>query len=99
MRKVCEVCGPVEAQRSTAKYCSGRCRNRKYTGRIIDVPKPTLVTITPAQAEFVEREAVRSAHDAAGDLSRASRIAPAPRCLVYRELAETIEDKLGGIEA
>ena len=91
MRKVCEICGrEFEATRSTARFCSGKCRTASY--RLDKAGIPIVL-----KREEVERAAIRSAHDAASDLSRASQLAPAPRCIVYREIAETIEDRLGGL--
>jgi len=91
MRKVCEICGSeFEATRSTARFCSGKCRMASH--RLEKAGIPPIVS-----REQVEREAVRQAHDTAADLSRASRLAPAPRCRVYRDLAQHIEDELEGI--
>ena len=91
MRKICEICGSAfEATRSDARYCSVRCR--KVSSRMGKAGIPIVL-----KREEVERAAIRSAHDAASDLSRASQLAPAPRCIVYREIAETIEDRLGGL--
>lgn len=88
MRKICEICGRAfEATRSDARFCSSRCRTASHRLDKAGIPKAIA-------REDVEREAVRSAHDAASDLSRASQLAPAPRCIVYREIAEHIEGRL-----
>lgn len=98
MIKTCEICGkPFEARRSDARFCSSTCRSRNRSAKRYVVPEPRLIDYTPEQAGYVERAAVKQAHDAASDLCRASKVAPAPRCIVYRELAEHIEDRLGGI--
>lgn len=91
MKRVCEICGKeFEASRSDARLCSGRCRSA--SSRLGKAGIPPIV-----HREQVEREVVRQAHDVAADLSRASRLAPAPRCRVYRDLAQHIEDELEGI--
>ena len=98
MIKSCEICGkPFEATRRDARFCSSTCRSRARSKRLYQVPDPKIIDYSIEQSLFVEQSAVKQAHDAAGDLCRASKVAPAPRCVVYRELAETIEDRLGSV--
>lgn len=54
-------------------------------------PAPSIIKTTPEQVVEIESAAIASAHSAAEDLSRASKVAPAPRCNVYRKLAVEIE--------
>ena len=84
MIKQCEVCGrEFVAQRSTAKYCSNRCRliyqrGGTFTGQL-EVPDTTA-----------------SAHCTAADLSRASMHTPAPLCLSLKAVARKLEGALRG---
>lgn len=106
MLRICDQCGRAfESTKPSARYCSGACRQRAYRLRkgavgfaSGDLPPISIPKVTEEQRSRIERSAVASAHMAAGDLSRASRVSPAPRCTVYRELAIMIETSLRGIE-
>ena len=82
MIRTCEICGRSFEGRSDARFCSATCRKRNQRNT-------TIGTIEKAEAY-----AVRHAHSTATDLSRLAKIAPAPRCLAYRDIAEAIEGKL-----
>jgi len=104
MRKTCEICGAEFEANRDARFCSNRCKNVSWRARKnaakskpVKIPVPSIAKITPEQVAKVEGAAVKRALDAAGDLGIASKVAPAPRCSVYRELSETIESRLRGI--
>ena len=98
MRKDCEACGmPFEAKNSRARYCSDRCRQRAHRGQ--ETPARRIFELTDEEREYIEIETIRQAQYAAQDLARAAQVAPAPRCLVYRQLAETILQGLKSIGA
>lgn len=96
MRKRCEACGiPFDAKTSRAKYCSGRCRQRAHRGQAS--PPLTIVELSDDDRAYIEGQAIMQTCWAMEDLCRAADIAPAPRCIVYREMAETIADGLGKV--
>ena len=105
MRKKCETCGREFEGRRDARFCSDRCRVTNWRAvklgnakpQPVRIPVPSIAKISPEQVAKVEGAAVKRALDAAGDLGIASKVAPAPRCSVYRELSETIESRLRGL--
>ena len=96
MIKQCEVCGrEFVAQRSTAKYCSNRCRliyqrGGTFTGQL-EVPD---TTASMSEAEVLS--IIQQAHCTAADLSRASMHTPAPLCLSLKAVARKLEGALRG---
>lgn len=96
MIKACAICGAeFVAQRSTAKYCSERCRQRAFrnggvpfTGELAPVP------VRVGMSESDVREVVVRAHDVASDLSRASMLTPAPLCLSLKHVGVKLADAL-----
>lgn len=96
MIKNCEVCGAeFQAQRSTAKYCSNRCRimakrGIEYHGEL----KPASACISMTDDEV--SEVVQRAHVAASDLSRASMLTPSPLCMKLSRAAKKMETALRG---
>ena len=96
MIKKCEICGrEFAAQRSTAKYCSNRCRlaaqrGYAYAGEL-QAPAPNAAMSDDEGLEVIQR-----AHVAASDMSRASLMAAAPLCLSLKKAAKKMEDALRG---
>lgn len=96
MIKKCEVCGrEFTAQRSTAKYCSNKCRlmNQRgyaYVGEL-RAPAPNAAMSDDEVLEVIQR-----AHVAASDMSRASLMTAAPLCLSLKKAAKKMEDALRG---
>lgn len=91
----CEVCGAAfAARRSDARYCSATCRSRHHRGVAVAEPAPPRPCASMTHEEVLA--AVRSAHDAAADLSRASMHASAPLCLRLRAAAAKVEAALRG---
>lgn len=96
MIKRCEICGrEFTAQRSTAKYCSNRCRlmNQRgvsYHGEL----QPPAANAAMSNDEVLE--AIQRAHIAASDLSRASMLTPSPLCLKLGRISRKIENALRG---
>lgn len=94
MIKRCEICGrEYAAQRSTAKYCSDRCRQMAcrgtaFTGEI----KPPDAHVSMTQDEIVA--VVGRAHETASDLSRASMLTPAPLCRSLKTVSQKLSDAL-----
>lgn len=94
MIKNCEICGrEYVAQRSTAKYCSDRCRQLAcrgsvYTGEV----EPPDVRVSMTKEEVLE--VVGRAHDTASDLSRASMLTPAPLCRSLKAVSQKLSDAL-----
>lgn len=94
MIKRCEYCGrEFEAKRSTARFCSGACRQRHhramaYTGH--GMPTPTMSMSREDALQIVTR-----AHEVASDMSRASMLVSAPLCGSMSRVAAAIEDALG----
>lgn len=95
MIKRCEICGrEFVAQRTTAKYCSNRCRvmakrGHGFEGEVL-APEPS-ASLSMGEVE----EVVSRAHCAAADLSRASMLTPAPLCLSLKRVARKLSDALG----
>ena len=94
MIKRCEICGKeFVAQRSTAKYCSPKCRKRNERGYAfigeLEVPD---TTITMPDDDVLA--VIQQAHCTAADLSRASLYTPAPLCLKLRTVARKLEGAL-----
>lgn len=94
MIKKCEVCGTeFVARRTTAKYCSNRCRLMKQRGVEFDGElAPALVKRHMTNEDVLE--VISQAHQVAGDLSRASMLTPAPICLTLKRIAERFEETL-----
>ena len=94
MIKNCDICGKeFVAKRSTAKYCSNRCRlmaqrGVAYTGEIQQPDSKLCMT----QEEVLE--VVTRAHGTASDLSRASMFTPAPLCRSLRNVSKKLSDAL-----
>ena len=94
MIKNCEICGrEYVAKRSTAKYCSDRCRQMACRGSAFtgEVRQPD-VHLGLSQDEVLE--VVTRAHDTASDLSRASMLTPAPLCRSLRNVSKKLSDAL-----
>lgn len=79
--KRCGACGAeFEAQRSSAKFCSTRCRKRAHDARHrrpyepVLPPKPPDVSVAAAPVEC--EAALQTAHRLANDFGRLSRTAP-----------------------
>ncbi len=94
--KRCEICGrEFAARRSTARFCSATCRKRNargyaYSGKLL----PPLPSCAMSDDEVLD--VVKSAHDAASDLSRASMMTRYPLCESLGSAAKGIEDVLKG---
>ena len=92
MIKNCVICGrEYRAQRSTAKYCSNRCRlmaQRGYAYTGDELPPDVAASMTDDEVLGV----VSRAHEAASDMSRASMLTPAPLCLALKRASRTMED-------
>ena len=94
MIKSCEICGrEYVAQRSTAKYCSNKCRlmaqrGVAYTGEL-EAPD---VRVSMTEDEVLA--VVSRAHDTASDLSRASMLTPAPLCRSFKAVSRKLSDAL-----
>lgn len=96
MIKKCEICGrEFAAKRSTAKYCSNRCRLTAQRGYAfvgeLDAPAPNAAMSDDEVLEVIQR-----AHVAASDMSRASLMTAAPLCLSLKKAAKKMEDALRG---
>lgn len=96
MIKKCEICGrEFAAKRSTAKYCSNKCRLAAQRGYAyhgdLQPPAPNA-----AMSEDEVLEVVQRAHVAASDMSRASLMTPSPLCLKLKKAAKKMEDALRG---
>lgn len=96
MIKKCEICGrEFTAKRSTAKYCSNRCRlaaqrGYAYVGEL-QPPAPNAAMSDDEVLEVIQR-----AHAAASDMSRASLMTTEPLCLSLKKAAKKMEDALRG---
>lgn len=94
MIKRCEICGrEFVAQRSTAKYCSNRCRLASQRGTVFIgdlMPPDTTRSMTDDEVAMV----IQQAHCTAADLSRASLYTPAPLCLSLKAVAKKLEGAL-----
>lgn len=90
----CVVCGrSFTCQRSTAKYCSDRCRGLAHRA----TPFHGTVEQPFALASMSEEEVLQvvlGAHEAASDLSRASCCTPVPLCHSLARIAAAFEDAL-----
>ena len=78
--KICEICGKAfEARRSTARYCSGRCRQRAHKGKMRQpvIPKGRPAPIAPASFEDVAA-ALDDARALSNRFARMSATAPRP---------------------
>lgn len=96
MIKRCEICGrEFAAKRSTAKYCSAKCRKRKERGYAylgeLEAPAPSAVMTDDDVLALLQQT-----HCIASDLSRASLMTAAPLCLSLRTVAGKIEEALRG---
>ena len=94
MIKNCEICGrEFVAQRSTAKYCSNKCRMMAKRGVAFEgeLQAPD-VRVSMSRDEVVEL--VAKAHDTASDLSRASMLTPAPLCRSLKTVSQKLSDAL-----
>lgn len=95
MIKRCEICGrEFMAQRSTAKYCSARCRQMARRG-IPYEGEPGRPDVRISMTDDEVAEVVQRAHVAASDLSRASMLTPAPLCRSLKKVSQRFEDALG----
>lgn len=94
MIKRCEICGrEFVAQRSTAKYCSNRCRLAFQRGSaFVGELEPPNTTISMTEDEVAS--VIQQAHSTAADLSRASLHTPAPLCLSLKAVARKLEGAL-----
>ena len=94
MIKNCEICGrEYVAQRSTAKYCSAKCKQAAYRGAVFTgTLEPPDVRVSMSRDEVVEL--VGRAHDTASDLSRASMLTPAPLCRSLKAVSQKLSDAL-----
>ncbi len=94
MIKHCEICGrEYVAKRSTAKYCSNKCRLMAQRGvaYVGEIQAPD-VRVSMTKDEVVEL--VARAHDTASDLSRASMLTPAPLCRSLKAVSQKLQDAL-----
>ena len=96
MIKNCEICGrEFVARRSTAKYCSNRCRLANQRGGIVvGVPEQPNLTVSMGDDEV--SGIIQQAHATASDLARASLYTPSPLCLKLRTVARKLEGALRG---
>lgn len=98
MVRRCEICGKeFVAQRSTARYCSARCRKRKERAKedyafvgIIKAPVPSEINLTEDEVLAI----IQRAHNAAEDLSRAASRTSSPLCLSLARIARKIDAAL-----
>ena len=92
--KKCEMCGrEFVAKRSTAKYCSGKCRQAAYRGSVfVGETQPPDVRVSLSDDEVLA--VVGRAHDTASDLSRASMLTPAPLCRSLKAVSQKLSDAL-----
>lgn len=90
----CVICGrEFQARRSTAKYCSNRCRlmaqrGVAYSGEL----KPPDVRIKMSDDEALA--VIARAKEAADDLSRASMHTSAPLCLALKRISRRLLDAI-----
>lgn len=94
MIKHCEICGrEYVAKRSTAKYCSNKCRLMAQRGvAYVGETQAPDVRVSMTKDEVVEL--VARAHDTASDLSRASMLTPAPLCRSLKAVSQKLQDAL-----
>lgn len=94
MLRRCEICGTeFVCQRSSAKYCSDRCRVSAQRGRI-PLKTDQSPMIKPGLTSEEVSEVVTRAHGVAADLSRASMLTYAPLCLSLRSVSRKLTDAL-----
>lgn len=94
MIKHCEICGrEYVAKRSTAKYCSNKCRLMAQRGvaYVGELQAPD-VRVSMSRDEIIAL--VARAHDTASDLSRASMLTPAPLCRSLKAVSQKLQDAL-----
>ena len=94
MKTTCEICGiEFECRRSTARFCSDRCRIRAFRGKT--AVKPSKIEL---KREFLDENGISAvvsrAHGTVDDLSRASALTPAPVCRSFRNVARKLADAL-----
>lgn len=101
MIKRCEICGrEFVARRSTARFCSNRCRQRNHQRRhpergiFVGSIEPPDLTVSMDDDEV--SGIIQQAHVTASDLARASLYTPSPLCLKLRTVARKLEDALRG---
>lgn len=96
MIKRCEICGKeFVAQRSTAKFCSPKCRKRNERGYAFvgELEAPD-TTITMSDDDVLA--VIQQAHCTAADLSRAAMYTAAPLCISLKNVARKLEGALRG---
>ena len=94
MIKNCDICGKeFVAKRSTAKYCSNKCRLMAQRGIVYvgEIEAPD-VRVSLSEEEILA--VVGRAHDTASDLSRASMLTPAPLCRSLKAVSQKLSDAL-----
>ncbi|MDD7369527.1 MAG: hypothetical protein SOW20_04520 [Berryella intestinalis] len=94
MIKSCEICGrEFVAQRSTAKYCSNKCRLMAQRGAVYagELEAPD---VRAGMTEDEVLAVVDRAHDTASDLSRASMLTPSPLCRSLKNVSQKLSDAL-----
>lgn len=94
MIATCVICGAeFVAKRSTAKYCSCRCKHIAHRGTGTANTAPPILHAAMTDAEVWQ--IVCRAHDLAADLSRASMLTHVPTCrslaAVSRKLSDALE--------
>lgn len=94
MMKVCVICGAeFAAQRSTAKYCSNRCKmqaRRLFLKPDLGAPHLRFAVTLDEAAKVVQ-----DAHRVTDDMSRTGERAPEPLGGKLRRCAEGFADVLG----
>lgn len=94
MIATCVICGAeFVAKRSTAKYCSCRCKHIAHRGTGTASTAPPIVRAAMTEGDVWKL--LCDAHEMAADLSRASMLTHAPLCRslarVSRKLADALE--------
>lgn len=94
MIRRCVICGAeFQAKRTTAKYCSNRCRHMAQRGQAFtgELRAPDVrLSMTDDEVLAV----VGQAHSVASDLSRAAMMTPSPLCLKLQRVSKRLEDAL-----
>ena len=94
MIKNCEIFGrEYVAQRSTAKYCSNRCKQAAKRG-VVFVGEIQTPDVRMSMTDDDVIAVVTRAHDTASDLSRASMLTPAPLCRSLKAVSQKLSDAL-----
>lgn len=94
MIAICVICGrEFVAKRSTAKYCSCRCKHIAHRGTGTASTAPPIVRAAMTDGEVWEL--VCRAHELAADLSRASMLTHAPVCRSLARVSRRLADSLG----